>query len=63
MTEEQVQYKEMARKFAREVIAPQAAHFDRTGEVISNCSRQTAMVCVASDGYVVVSMGHPQTSI
>ncbi|XP_062515049.1 medium-chain specific acyl-CoA dehydrogenase, mitochondrial-like [Corticium candelabrum] len=32
MTEEQVQYKEMARKFAREVIAPQAAHFDRTGE-------------------------------
>ncbi|GBC04227.1 hypothetical protein RclHR1_05580012 [Rhizophagus clarus] len=32
LTEEQIGYQELARKFAREEIAPKAAHHDRTGE-------------------------------
>eukprot|EP00118_Oscarella_pearsei_P000157 m.4336 g.4336 ORF g.4336 m.4336 type:complete len:423 (+) comp10574_c0_seq1:87-1355(+) len=32
LTDDQLQFQETARKFAREEIAPQAAHFDKTGK-------------------------------
>jgi hypothetical protein len=33
LTNEQKEYQQLARKFAREEIIPKAAHHDRTGEV------------------------------
>ena len=35
LTPEQKEYQQLARKFSREVILPQAAHYDQTGEVWS----------------------------
>lgn len=37
MTEQQKEFQELARKFAREEIVPAAAEYDRTGEVSVTC--------------------------
>ena len=36
MSPEQLEFKETARKFAREEIVPKAAEYDKTGEVITH---------------------------
>lgn len=48
MTAEQQEMQQLARKFAREEIIPNAAHYDKTGEVNQNLALEKKKSCLSS---------------